>query len=455
MTMPTARFALVICFLGACSSSSGSNPPTSGANNGAANGSLGGGSSGQTGGDSGGTGASPGSSGGGSSGQGTGASTSGGTSSSSGGTNGQPTGGSSGVSGAAPTGGSGGSCVDVSASATPRPAVLEFQIDTTNSMTRTTTTTGGATKWVATQNALKAALPSLPQEWLVGISFFNKPANVCYTGTQAVDIAPLSQNLNAIISAINGITLDPNTSTWTPTFKAWQFAYDYLTTQWPARAQYARNDKYIIFLTDGIPTVERTGCTVGTSCPNACVSQDEYDYAVNTIAATGVTQARSYFIGVPGSEEQQGAPYDPRVMLSRLAIAGGTAPAGCTEQTAAAGNYCHIDLTGNANFATALAQAIQAIAQQVISCTYKVPPPPDGRIIDPLKIAITYTTGGGQARDLRRATDSSCTDGQWYVSAVDASGTPTDLALCADSCDTVSGDSGASVLVTFACNERL
>jgi acetylornithine deacetylase/succinyl-diaminopimelate desuccinylase-like protein len=128
---------------------------------------------------------------------------------------------------------------------------------------------------------------------------------------------------------------------------------------------------------------------------------------------------------------------------------------GCTAETAAAGNYCHVDLTTNANFATALAQAIQAIAKQVISCTYQVPPPPDGRLIDPLKIAITYTTGSGEVRELRRASNSGCTDGQWYVSAVDGTGVPTDLALCPDSCDAVSGDSGASVLVTFACNERL
>jgi hypothetical protein len=453
--MSIARLTLLIFVVGACSSTSGSNPPT-GDYGGGARGAQGGGTGVQAGGDSGGTGSSAGGtgtspepSGGGSSGQGTGASTSGG--SSSGGANSQPTGG---ASGSSTTGGSGGACVDVSASTTPLPAVLEFQIDITNSMTRTTPTTGGVSKWVATQNALKNALPQLPQDWLVGISFFNKPANVCYTGTQAVDIAPLSQNLSSIISAINGIQLD-NTPTWTPTLKAWQFAYDYVTNQWPARAQYARNDKYIIFLTDGIPTVDNDGCTIGTSCTNACISQAEYDTAVSTIAATGTAQARTYFIGVPGSEEQQGAPYNPRVMLSRMAIAGGTAPAGCTPDTAAAGNYCHLDLTSNADFATALAQAIKAIGQQVISCTYKVPPPPDGRLIDPKKIAITYTTGAGVVRELKRASDSACNDGQWYVSAVDGSGVPTDLSLCPDSCDTVTGDPGASVLVTFACNERL
>jgi hypothetical protein len=113
-------------------------------------------------------------------------------------------------------------------------------------------------------------------------------------------------------------------------------------------------------------------------------------------------------------------------------------------------------MTTNPNFAGGLTQALQTIAQQVISCSYPVPVPADGRIIDSRKIKLTYTPGNGSpAQDLKKATSSACTDGQWFISSQDANGIPTGLELCPDTCAMAQADDGAQIQVTFTCIQLL
>ena len=352
----------------------------------------------------------------------------------------------------------GGSCTVKSVRATLTPPAIEFQVDITNSMTQTTPTTGGQSKWAATQAALNAVLPKLDPNWLVGFTFFNKPGpqdTGCYAGQQSVDIAPLGSNLAAISSAIAGINLDPNVSTWTPTLNAWQFAFDYITGLWPERAQYTGSNKYIVFMTDGVPTVNRNGCTTGNSCTGRCIDQAEYDYFVSVIQGAGVPNGiKTFFIGVPGSETAQGAPYDPRVMLSEMAIAGGTAPANCTAATAAAGQYCHIDLTQATDFATALASAIQYTVGDLVKpqCDFDIPKPSDAATY----INLSYTTvdfvpaEGAAAQRLERAPDSTCTTGQYYYNDPDK---PTQLKLCPTMCDQLGATTSGSVQINFECSK--
>jgi hypothetical protein len=352
--------------------------------------------------------------------------------------------------------GTGGSCTVKSVRAQLTPPVIEFQVDITNSMTKKTATTGSLNKWQATQQALNSVLPKLDQNWLVGITFFNKPGpqdTGCYKGEQRIDIAPLTTNLASITSAINGISLDPNTDTWTPTLNAWQFAFDYVTGQWPARGQYASSNKYIVFMTDGVPTVNRDGCKTGSSCTSRCIAQSEYDFFVSVVEGAGVPNGvKTFFIGVPGSEEAQGAPYDPRAMLSQMAIAGGTAPAGCTAASAAAGQYCHIDLTQAADFTSALANAIEYTvgAQVKPQCDFDIPKPSDSATY----IDLGYTTvdflssDAAQPQRLVRATDANCADGQYYFNDPNK---PTQLKLCPTMCDQLGQTTSGSVQVNFEC----
>ena len=79
--------------------------------------------------------------------------------------------------------------------------------------------------------------------------------------------------------------------------------------------------------------------------------------------------------------------------------------------------------------------------------------PTAGTRIDTNYVRVTYNPSSGTPRDLSRATDSSCSNGQWYFSAFDDNAQPTQIDLCPDTCSTAKGDTGASIVVTFTCNE--
>lgn len=458
-SLTLSSFAMIIA---ACSSSTGDGIDGAGANSGSVGGAGGNGSSLGGDGNNAGNGASLGGDG-----------NNGGNGSSLGGDGNNAGAGGSGASGAGvSTGGDWGStvgggtsvCQPLTSTGKPQPPVILFQVDITNSMTKTPASAGGQTKWEATQAALKAVLPQLPQDWLVGMTFFNKPGpqnGGCYDGAQfpLVAPAPLSQNVTAIDSAIDGITLQPRVDTWTPTLNAWQYAFGYITGTWPNSDQYAGSHKYIVFVTDGVPTVNRDGCNSGTSTPGntcavACIVQSEYDYFIQTIADTGVPNGiQTFFIGVVGSEDAQGAPYDPRQMLSQLAFVGGTAPSGSTQASCAAataGNYCHIDLTGASNFSTALQNAVQYTVGNSItkSCDFNVPTPPSNRYyVDLQHTTVTYTSSSG-SQTLTAASSSACTDGDFYV---DDPNTASKLTLCSTMCTQLNADADAQVTVTFEC----
>jgi hypothetical protein len=377
--------------------------------------------------------------------------------------------GTGGSAGAQATGGVGGACAEASSTSTAVPPVLEILIDISFSMSFTyAPSTFGASKWAATEAALNQVFASLPSSWAIGISYFSKPTNqASYVGQQAVAIAPLTpQQLSAIDTSLSGVT----PGGLTPTLVAWQFARQQVSN-WVAPAGYEVSPRYVVLITDGVPTVNSDGRTTGSG-PNSCITQAEYDNYIQTVTAeTQNSGVKTFVIGVPGSDDPQGAPYDPLFQLSLFAIAAQTAPAGCTPTRGAVtdcydtqnqrnstclttrGTYCLYDMTLAPDFTAAMVSTLNAIATQVISCTYTVPAPPVGQVINPNYVKVTYDPSSGTPRDLRRATDTSCTDGQWYFSAFDAYGQPTQIDLCPDTCSTAKGDTGASILVTFTCNQ--
>jgi hypothetical protein len=193
------------------------------------------------------------------------------------------------------------------------------------------------------------------------------------------------------------------------------------------------------------------------------VTQATYDTLISQVQTNGMGSnppIKTYVIGVLGSEDPQGATYDPMYELSLLAVAGGTAPSTCTPRTGTVvndtvnprGTYCHYDLTSNPDFATGLTDALKQIATGQISCTFTVPAAPtDGRVFDLKNIHIWYTPSGGTERELTQANDASCVGGQWYVSATDANGNAQELQLCPDTCAAAQGDPGAQINVRFTC----
>jgi hypothetical protein len=315
-----------------------------------------------------------------------------------------------------------------------------------------------ATKIAELKRVLPPVFAGFPSDWAVGIEFFNyRQGSGCYAAAQAVAIAPLSTNLNAINIAVANVTAQ----NYTPTYAAWLFGLQ--RVQAFSDPLYARSPRSIVLITDGVPTVTNDGCTVRAPIP-----QSEYDALINQVMANGMGSTppiKTYVIGVLGSQDPQGATYDPMYQLSLLAIAGGTGVSGCTpvsgvpatNNVSPRGTYCHFDLTSNPDFATGLQTALASIGGGQISCTYTVPSAPtDGRVFDLKNITLTYTPSSGISRDLVKAPDASCVGGQWYVSQTDPiSGNPSELQLCPDTCAAASGDPGAQVTVTFVCLEKL
>jgi hypothetical protein len=351
--------------------------------------------------------------------------------------------------------------------------ILEFQIDVTGSMDDDASpddSQNDASKWREMQRVLPTAFASLPEDWAVGVSYFSKPDD-CYEPRQAVPIAPLNDDQ---LTTINDSIADRHTGGYTPTLAAWRFAIEQVTS-WDAPTSpvdYTDSPRYVVLITDGIPTVTRDGCTVQNP-----IDQDEYDYLVDSVKTEGEQAGvRTFVVGVLGSEDPQGATYDPLYMLSQVATAGGTGQPedcvavsgtvsepvqdgrgrGATNRLETRGTYCHFDMTTDPDFAAGLLSALQSIAEQVetvvpMSCSYEVPEPPQGYFLDPDDITVTHTSGAGKIASLTRSPDESCANGDWFVEAEDSFGIPTTIELCPDTCSVAQQDPGAAVSLSFGC----
>ncbi len=192
-----------------------------------------------------------------------------------------------------------------------RPPVLALVVDTNDSLTQATPSTQGRSKWAMIQELLPQALASLPSGWAIGLSFYcRNESGDCYQGQEAVPVAPNDANQQTLLAnAIQART----TCSYAPTQAAWTFGLDTILST-PSTELV---DRYVVLLTDGVPTVNRDGCTLGRGNPS--ISQAEYDQFISTVSAqTTATGVRTFVVGVPGSDDPQGAPYDPMYELSLL-----------------------------------------------------------------------------------------------------------------------------------------
>jgi hypothetical protein len=462
-----ARFFRLAAFpllasLAACSSSStGDNPPGFGSYGGSGNGANGTGSNGTgavdgTSGSTGNSGAS----------SGTGASDNAGGSSSTDNTggSGNATGGTSTTTGGAATtggtlsstGGAGGinACVETSAEAQAAPPILEFVVDNTQSMSDTAPSTGGQTKMACTRTALANAFPTMPAEYAVGMTYYhvNNVAGGCNDARQAVPIAPMTAaQLQALLNSIN----TQAQIQMTPSEDAWRFAANYVQTYTGLPDNYATSKRYVVVLTDGVPTLGQN-CAGSAGC-NQGVSAAQYQTYIDAVAAAYAgTGLQTFVIGIPGSENTNQVTctngtveYLPQTKLSEVAVAGGTAPSGCS---VTGPTWCHIDLTNqNINFVTELTRVIGAITSTVATCEYTVPTVSDpSLVIDLSKVEVRYYPSGGTDYRVLQHSEGCVATGGWQFT--DA--TQTHIMLCSDACDTVKGDSASRVEVYFGCLQR-
>lgn len=330
------------------------------------------------------------------------------------------------------------------------PSVLELVVDTSLSMLQAPNGMGGPggpggpggggpSKWEITRDALLEAIAELPDTLPVGLFFYPNMEN------QASDEP---RSLDACVNVDEGIPVDvldadhrariqqafertqPNG--WTPTHGAYRHALE--TFLKPAQFP---GQKFMLLITDGAPTL-----TID------CVSADggfgfggpapvDSDPIVDEVAAAREAGVRTFLIGSPGSE-------DGRPWMSRAAIQGATAAAGCR---ANGPPYCHMDMTTAPDFSQALRAGLAEITGAIVSCAYDLPEPPSGKTIDPNLVNLIVTTGDGEIQLVRPDENGDCTEGwQWVGERV---------VLCDQTCDRVQSDPSAQLELLFGCGQDI
>ncbi len=335
-------------------------------------------------------------------------------------------------------------CNAIAAAGKPSPVSLLFVLDYSWSMCMDPSaplsqlncaTDPAKAKWSILVDAMKAAVPALPDNSFSGMVYYPDVVDsntVCKVASAPhVPLAatgPVGSPQRAqLISSLPALLTDNSPVASTPTGDALQAMYAYYAAT--PESDLPGASRYVILITDGKPTC-------GSSAANS---------AANILAAVKGANAanppvHTFVVGVPGSQGAAGT-------LSQAAKAGGTAPAKCSDTGP---NYCHFDMTKYAtpaDLATHLADALAAIKGQAIGCDYKIPPNPKGGSTDYAYVNVRYTPGDGSApQDL--VYNPACTGPGWYF---DDPVNPQHILICGDSCSVMMADANAKVDVLFGC----
>jgi hypothetical protein len=343
------------------------------------------------------------------------------------------------------------------------PPAFEFVVDIGESMTEKAYpgATDPTSKWDALSGSLRGLLQSAGLAWVVGVEYFNlivpssPPATpVCFQGQPAVPIALMTDAQKAAMTAsIDSITTGGapwQLGGYAPTLAAWRHALSEVAEAVRPEAYHA-----IVLMTDGVPTVRNDGCTIEQP-----ISRSEYDAFIDIVRSEGeAANVKTFVVGVPGSQDAQGADYDPRFYLSNLAIAGGTAPFGCTSSpgtletdgTYQNGFYCHLDLAENPNAMARLFESFGSDGEPP-SCSPTFPPlPSDGRVYDYSSMEVSYTPTGATARTRLTQFPDGCQTGGGYVWGLETDPARVTISLCQDACSAWLADGAPVIQIALGC----
>lgn len=321
-------------------------------------------------------------------------------------------------------------CLSKTTGATAKPANLLFQLDVSGSMNCPSTdalsascAASSTSRWSVFRTKLKEALAKLPDSNAVGLMHyptgkgtFSGAPTACIPQLPDVDVGPLGKTRTTIGTALDGRVPEGGT----PTHDAIAVALANL------EKVTLPGNRFLVLATDGNATF-CTGCDI--SCGSAELAADA-DKVVAKVAAAAAAGIRTFVIGVPGSQGY-------RQILSRLAKAGGTAPASCSDTGP---TYCHFDMTTAADFGAAMSATLAAIGGAALSCTYDIPEK-DGSF-DPGKVNVRLTSGG---KDTDIPRDKDRKDG-W-----DYSDDGKQIVLYGPACEAAKGAVGGACTLLFGC----
>jgi hypothetical protein len=349
-------------------------------------------------------------------------------------------------------------CAGWSSQVNVPPALLEFVVDTSGSMTDIPR--GAAqSKWQITQAVLANAINSgLPDNAGVGMLFFPNmntvpnhnttpiAVNNCVNTSAMIPAAPLGAAGSTQRTALAQGLASAYVAGGTPTEDAYEYAYSAGLV--PAKQTYSYLVPNMILITDGQPTIA-LGCE-GTGQTAYPVDWHPLVTDVTTVFQSTPT-VRTFIVGSPGSEAQSSTGADGRPWLSQAARVGGTQLTPDCQDNGP--NYCHFDLTQSQNFATDLAAALKNIIDSTMPCSVQISPP-GGVLNDPNSLNVVYSenvVGGTPTRQwlVGQTTDLSCGAGTldgWYADLSNGK-----VMLCPKTCKTVHGDKYARIDLLGGC----
>jgi hypothetical protein len=288
------------------------------------------------------------------------------------------------------------------------PAVFELVIDTSGTMGDPLPDVRGS-KWTVTRDALLDAIEAMPERTSLGVVFYPDLPNsapVCFDRNVDIPIAMLggagSEQRRQIADAFEAQLPEGGA----PTHDAYDFALEQL------RASQASGRRFMLLIADDYPTYE-IGCdNQGPIDSDPLVGQSGF------AQSSGV---RTFVVGLPGGEPAKRT-------LSRMALAGGTAPPGCSH---VGPNYCHFDMADEQEFAEGMARTLEDITAEALSCNYAVPSTPGVSLPDPEQLQVSLKPEDGPAANLERQSEGPCDEGWQY--SLDGS----TVVLCKNTCDRV------------------
>jgi hypothetical protein len=333
-------------------------------------------------------------------------------------------------------------CATGSAIASREPVYLLFVLDGSGSMSHDN-------KWVAVTSAIDAIFTDMDMKADDGIGaglivFSDSMDPTLNTGApypSAIDV-PIGFVESTQLAKLVGRTAAPDApQSNTPTGRALTGGYGELANFQPASPLMPGGKRVLVLITDGVPTDQACKTTLKNGmdnyAQNGCILM-----AGTELAATAPKGPIETFVIGVGPLPGDFATYDP-YWLAALAVAGGTAPAGCNPKENAAGatDYCYfnVDPTGAAASTEeqAFLTAINSIRGQVSSCTLAITPTGAGTI-DPstVNVILDGTT-----------VPQDPANGWTY----DDPTNPTSVTLHGNSCDELKNDPHAMISIILGC----
>jgi hypothetical protein len=321
-------------------------------------------------------------------------------------------------------------CVGQEAGTELAPALLELLVDTSLSMDQAAPGSNRS-KWVETRRVLLEGIDLMPSTTSLGVVFYpdvEANAPTCFDGQADVPVELLGEGGSQQRNQLRRAFQAENPRGSTPTHDAYRYALGELG------AVANLGQRFLVLITDGTPTY-------ALGCQGSGTPQDPADPAplVPEAASALGRGIKTFVIGSPGSE-------DARPSLSQMAEAGGTATPGCSH--GGQPRYCHFDMTEETDFAVGLRDALASISGLALSCSYDIPPPPNGGVLDPSKVNVIFTPPGGEQELIGQSAPGTCADG-WQYSA-----NQSQVLLCGQTCDRVKASNGRLAL-EFGCSTRV